>query len=200
MRVVPPSFAGTFSHSWKMSFSVRWRVEQDRKMRFFRASRDPVAARYLAGMSLVDDSPAPRLFRRNVSLATLNALSHDTAMVPLGIVFSEIGPDYLRATMPVDARTRQPYGLLHGGASVLLAETLGSSAGNLCVADDVLCVGIEINANHLLAVREGVVTGTARPLHVGRSTQVWEIRIEDAAGRLACIARLTLAVVPRRAR
>lgn len=146
------------------------------------------------------DTAALSLFRRDSSLAELNALSHETAMVPLGIVFTEVGPDYLRATMPVDARTRQPYGLLHGGASVLLAETLGSTAGNLCVGEESLCVGIEINANHLLAVREGVVTGTARPLHVGRSTQVWEIRIEDAAGRLACISRLTLAVVPRRAR
>jgi len=100
--------------------------------------------------------------------------------------------------MPVDARTLQPYGLLHGGASVLLAETLGSTAGMLCVEDGELCVGIEINANHLGAVRAGTVTGTARPLQVGRRVQVWEIRIEDDAGRLACISRLTLAVIPRR--
>lgn len=139
-------------------------------------------------------------FRRTVSLAELNALSAGTAMEPLGIVFSELGQDYLRATMPVDARTRQPYGLLHGGASVLLAETLGSTAGGLCVGEDEGVVGIEINANHLAAVREGVVTGTARPLHVGRSTQVWDIRIEDAAGRLACTSRLTLAVIRRRPR
>jgi uncharacterized protein (TIGR00369 family) len=100
--------------------------------------------------------------------------------------------------MPVDQRTFQPYGLLHGGASVLLAETLGSSAGTLCCNPDEMCVGIEINANHLVAVRGGHVTGTARPLHIGRRTQVWEIRIEEASGRLACISRLTLAVVPRR--
>src|SRR3546814_16544717 len=87
--------------------------------------------------------------------------------------------DYVRGTMPVDARTHQPYGLLHGGASVLLAETLGSSAGNLCVADAALCVGIEINANHLAGVREGPAPGTARPLHVGRSTQVWDVRSRD---------------------
>ncbi|MEG3192866.1 hotdog fold thioesterase [Lysobacter sp. D1-1-M9] len=116
-------------------------------------------------------------------------------MEPLGIVFTEIGPDFLRATMPVDARTRQPYGLLHGGASVLLAETLGSTGGNLCVPEGRACVGVEINANHLRAVREGIVTGTARPLHVGGRTQVWEIRIEDAADRLVCISRLTLAVI-----
>jgi uncharacterized protein (TIGR00369 family) len=145
--------------------------------------------------------PVPtRLFRRDTTLAELNALSRDTAIAQLGIVFTGLGPDYLRGTMPVDARTHQPYGLLHGGASVLLAETLGSSAGNLCVGEDSLCVGIEINANHLLAVRAGMVEGTARALHVGRSTQVWEIRITDDGGRLACVSRLTLAVVPRRAR
>ena len=141
------------------------------------------------------DTPSP--FRGGTTLADLNALSARTAMIPLGIEFSELGPDFLRATMPVDERTRQPYGLLHGGASVLLAETLGSTAGNLCVPDDRICVGIEINANHVRGVRDGVVTGTARPLHVGASTHVWEIRIEDARGRLVCVSRLTLAVVAR---
>jgi 1,4-dihydroxy-2-naphthoyl-CoA hydrolase len=140
----------------------------------------------------------PRVFRGDTTLDDLNALCRDTAMQPLGIVFTELGPDFVRATMPVDGRTRQPYGLLHGGASVLLAETLGSTAGNLCVGPGEICVGIEINANHLAAVRDGQVTGTARPLHVGRSTQVWEIRIEDVLGRLACVSRLTLAVVPHR--
>ncbi|GAA4797241.1 hotdog fold thioesterase [Lysobacter hankyongensis] len=145
------------------------------------------------------NSPAPGVFRHATSLEQLNAHSPDTAMAALGIVFTGIGPDFLRATMPVDGRTRQPYGLLHGGASVLLAETLGSSAGNLCVQPGEMCVGVEINANHLVAVRDGEVTGTARPLHIGRRTQVWEIRIEDPAGRLVCISRLTLAVVPQRA-
>ena len=135
-------------------------------------------------------------FRRTITLEALNALSRGTAMEPLGIVFTEIGADYLRGTMPVDARTRQPYGLLHGGASVLLAETLGSTAGGLCVDEGQGVVGIEINANHLTGVRQGHVTGTARPLHVGRSTQVWEIRIEDERGHLACVSRLTLAVIP----
>ena len=134
-------------------------------------------------------------FRRSITLEALNALSRGTAMEPLGIVFTELGADHLRGTMPVDARTRQPYGLLHGGASVLLAETLGSTAGGLCVDEGQGVVGIEINANHLAGVREGLVTGTARPLHVGRGTQVWEIRIEDQRGRLACISRLTLAVI-----
>ncbi len=116
-------------------------------------------------------------------------------MEPLGIVFTALGDDYLSATMPVDGRTRQPYGLLHGGASVLLAETLGSTGGNLCVPDGRACVGIEINANHVRGVRDGVVTGTARPLHVGASTQVWDIRIVDERQRLVCVSRLTLAVV-----
>jgi 1,4-dihydroxy-2-naphthoyl-CoA hydrolase len=139
---------------------------------------------------------------RPSSLEALNALSAGTAMEPLGIEFTELGPGpediFLRATMPVDRRTRQPYGLLHGGASVLLAETLGSTAAMLCVAEGERCVGIEINANHLRAVREGVVTGTARPLHAGRQTQVWEIRIEDEAQRLVCVSRLTVAVLAAR--
>jgi len=135
---------------------------------------------------------------RPSSLEALNALSAGTAMEPLGIEFTELGPDFLCATMPVDRRTHQPYGLLHGGASVLLAETLGSTAAMLCAAEGERCVGIEINANHLRAVRAGVVTGTARPLHVGRQTQVWEIRIEDEAQRLVCVSRLTVAVLAAR--
>ncbi|MBO9873286.1 MULTISPECIES: hotdog fold thioesterase [Xanthomonas] len=136
-------------------------------------------------------------FREPADLAALNADCRDTLIAHLGIVFTEAGPDWLRATMPVDARTRQPYGLLHGGASVVLAESLGSTAGNLCVGPGRICVGLEINANHLRAARSGVVTGTARPLHVGRTTQVWEIHIEDAAGKPVCVSRLTLAVVDR---
>ena len=101
--------------------------------------------------------------------------------------------------MPVDHRTKQPFGLLHGGASVALAETLGSMAGWMCLPEDgSRCVGLEINANHLKAMREGEVIGTARPLHLGRSTQVWEIRITDRDDALVCISRLTLAVVASR--
>lgn len=136
------------------------------------------------------------MFRPDITVDALNQWSEGTLMQPLGIRFTEIGPDYVRGTMPVDARTHQPYGLLHGGASALLAETLGSTAGGLCVDEGQGVVGIEINANHLIGVREGVVTGTARPLHAGRSTQVWEIRIEDERGRAVCVSRLTLAVVP----
>ncbi len=138
----------------------------------------------------------PSLFRNAVSLETLNALSANTVISQLGIVFTAVGEDWLQATMPVDARTHQPYGILHGGASVVLAETLGSSAGNLCVdTAQQVCVGLEINANHVRAKREGRVTGTARAVHVGRSTQIWDIRIEDEQGRLVCTSRLTLAVV-----
>ena len=137
-----------------------------------------------------------QVFRAPVDLQLVNELSRNTLIDHLGIVFTAAGDDWLQATMPVDARTKQPYGLLHGGASVVLAETLGSSAGNLCVdPTQQVCVGLEINANHLRAARSGVVTGTARALHVGRTTHVWEIRIEDEAGKPVCISRLTLAVV-----
>ena len=139
---------------------------------------------------------AASVFRREASLDALNALSQGNAIAALGIEFTELGDGYLRATMPVDARTHQPYGLLHGGASVALAETLGSSAGMLMARGNAV-VGLEINANHLRAVRSGLVTGTARPLHVGRSTQVWEIRIEDEGGKPVCISRITLAVLPQ---
>ncbi|MDC8012497.1 hotdog fold thioesterase [Tahibacter soli] len=141
------------------------------------------------------------LFKQAADLAQLNDLNRDTAAAALGIRIVEVGDDYIRATMPVDARTRQPFGLLHGGASVLLAETLGSMAGVLTLdPSKELAVGLEINANHVRAVQAGEVTGTARPLHVGRTTQVWEIRIVNDKGDLACISRITLAVVPRPAK
>lgn len=138
-------------------------------------------------------------FLKPIDIAEANAVRQGTLIEHLGIVITEAGDDWLRGTMPVDAWTKQPFGLLHGGASVVLAETLGSMAGGYCVDPATqMVVGLEINANHLRAVREGTVTGTARALHVGRSTQVWEIRIEDEAGRPVCVSRLTLAVVPRR--
>ncbi|MGI2029794.1 hotdog fold thioesterase [Endozoicomonas acroporae] len=111
----------------------------------------------------------------------------------LGIEITEVGDDFLRGTMPVDRRTIQPMGLLHGGASVVLAETLGSIAANLCCDDGAYCVGLEINANHLRSATSGKVTGTTRPIHIGRSTQVWEIKIEDDQGRPTCISRITMA-------
>lgn len=114
----------------------------------------------------------------------------------IGLAITEIGPDFVRGTLPVDHRTKQPYGRLHGGANVVLAEELGSLAANMLLdPNEAFAVGLDINANHLRGVTGGSVTGTARPLHIGRTTQVWEIRIEDAPDRLCCIARLTMAVV-----
>ncbi len=138
-----------------------------------------------------------RIWKSEIPLETANGW-HATMIATLGIRVTEIGDDYVRGTMPVDARTHQPHGLLHGGASVSLAETLGSLGAMMCAdAASELAVGLDINANHVRGVTGGTVTGTARPLHVGRTTQVWEIRIEDERGRLVCIARLTVAVVPR---
>lgn len=114
----------------------------------------------------------------------------------LGIEFTEIGADFVRGRMPVDDRTRQPYGILHGGASVALAETLGSTGAGLAVdRSKYRCVGQEINANHVRAVKEGFVIGTARPLHIGRRSHVWEIRITDEQDQLVCISRITMAVI-----
>ena len=138
------------------------------------------------------------IWKQSTDLDRINAWNHNTLVEHLGMRVTEIGADYVRGTMPVDARTRQPFGLLHGGASVALAESLGSLAGNLCIdLATEMAIGLDINANHVRAATAGVVTGTARSLHLGRTTQVWEIRIEDERGRLVCISRLTLAVVPR---
>ena len=135
---------------------------------------------------------------RQPTLEALNAMCRGTMMEHLDIRFTEVGEDFVAATMPVDARTHQPFGLLHGGASAALAETLGSAAANFCCDPAThYAVGVEINANHLRAVRSGIVTGLGRALHLGRRTQVWEMRITDDAGRLACVSRLTLAVVER---
>jgi 1,4-dihydroxy-2-naphthoyl-CoA hydrolase len=137
------------------------------------------------------------IWRSPLSLEKLNA-REGTLDALLGIVFTEIGDDFVRATMPVDGRTRQPYGLLHGGASVALAETLGSTGATMCIdAKEFQCVGQEINANHVRGVRAGLVTGTARPVHVGGRTQVWIIDIVNEAGKLVCTSRLTVAVVRR---
>lgn len=136
------------------------------------------------------------IWHRPYTLEELQQQSCNSMDEHLGIQFTEIGPDFVRATMPVDRRTQQPFGLLHGGASVVLAETLGSVGANLCLDPEAFfAVGQEINANHLRGVRSGRVTGTARPIYLGARSQVWEIRIEDEKGRLTCISRLTMAVV-----
>ena len=116
----------------------------------------------------------------------------------IGIEITEIGDDYLKGRMPVDSRTVQTYGILHGGASAALAETLGSIAGMITLdTEKEFCVGLEINANHVRSVRSGYVYGTARPLHIGSKTQVWEIKIENESGQLTCVSRLTLAILAR---
>lgn len=137
-------------------------------------------------------------FKATASLDTLNKMSGNTLVQNLGIQFIEVGTDYLVARMPVDHRTHQPYGLLHGGASVALAETLGSVAAH-CSVDTTkfYCVGLEINANHLKGVRDGFVYGTTRPVHVGRSTQVWEIKIENDKKELVCVSRITMAILAK---
>lgn len=137
------------------------------------------------------------IWKQTTDIERINAWNRDTLVEHLGMRVTEVGDDYVRGTMPVDARTKQPFGLLHGGASVALAESLGSLAGNLCIDAGEMAVGLDINANHVRAATSGIVTGTARVLHLGRTTQVWEIRIEDERARLICISRLTLAVVPR---
>jgi 1,4-dihydroxy-2-naphthoyl-CoA hydrolase len=139
--------------------------------------------------------PAAPLFRRPATCADLADRHRGTAVERLGIEFLQVGPDRLVARMPVDARTKQPAGILHGGASVLLAETLGSSAATLCLPPGRRAVGLDINANHVRAVSEGTVTGTCTPVHVGRSTHVWQIEIRDEAQRLVCTSRITMAIL-----
>ncbi len=142
-------------------------------------------------------APTPaRIWFEDYSLEQLNARwPHAHVGSLLDIRFTAIGPDALVATMPVDDRHRQPYGLLHGGVSCVLAETLGSVASQLVVAPDVACVGIELNASHLRAVRSGHVVGTCRPIRIGKSLHVWDIRIADPADRPVCISRLTVSVL-----
>ena len=140
-------------------------------------------------------------FRQRPDLAALNAMLAGTAPRSLGVVLTEQGDDFLRGTMPVEQHTRQPMGYLHGGASLVLAETLGSVAANFVVdRAKFRCLGQEINANHLRPVSEGIVIGTARPFHLGARSQVWGIEIRDPKERLVCISRLTIAVVDWRPR
>ncbi|EXU75915.1 hotdog fold thioesterase [Erwinia mallotivora] len=135
------------------------------------------------------------VWHRSQSLQQLNQLGQGTLVSRLGIEFVALNEDSLEATMPVDHRTRQPFGLLHGGASVVLAETLGSVAGYLCTTGDDYIVGVEVNASHLRAVREGLVRGVCRAVHLGRSHQVWQTDIFDAQQRLCCTSRLTTTVM-----
>lgn len=136
--------------------------------------------------------------KQDLQLNDFASLGKGTMGEHIGIEFTELGNDYIKARMPVDHRTRQPYGLLHGGASAVLAETLGSIASALVVDHTkYLCVGLEINANHIRSAREGFVTGIVTPLHLGRQTHVWDIKIYTEDDKLVCVSRLTVAILPR---
>lgn len=137
-----------------------------------------------------------KIWKRPLNIEPFEPVIRQTIVGHLGIEFTEFGPDFLTATMPVDQRTIQPMGILHGGASVVLAETLGSVASFLTLDDDHYSVGLEVSANHLKQVREGKVIGTVRPVHLGRKTQVWDIIIRNEDGRTVCVSRLTMAVMP----
>ena len=138
------------------------------------------------------------IWRTPTSVEQLQAHSRNTLAETIGIRVTEVGPDFVRATMPVTPRTHQPMGVLHGGASVALAETVGSVAATLCVDQALyVCLGQEINANHLRPVSSGTVTATARPYHIGKRSHVWSIEIRDEEEKLVCVSRLTIAVVDR---
>jgi 1,4-dihydroxy-2-naphthoyl-CoA hydrolase len=132
----------------------------------------------------------------HITAEALTTMGQGNMNEHLGIEYTAVGPDFIEARMPVDHRTRQPMGSLHGGASVVLAETLGSVAAYCCVDQSrYYCVGLDINANHIRSVREGYVTGKATPVHIGKSTQVWQIHITNEEGKLVCISRITMAVL-----
>ncbi len=135
------------------------------------------------------------IWKQALSTDILQRVTADTAVSHLGIEFLEVGDDWLSARVPVNRQTCQPYGLLHGGVSVVLAETLGSCGAAFAVPEGTRVVGLDINANHLRGVGEGWVTGLARAVHIGRTTQVWQIDLRDEAGRLSCVSRLTMAVL-----
>jgi|TARA_R110002124_G_scaffold33962_6_gene111880 1,4-dihydroxy-2-naphthoyl-CoA hydrolase len=140
------------------------------------------------------------MFANIVSIDKLQELSKNSLSDHLGVEFTEVGADYIIAKMPVDHRTRQPFGILHGGASVALAETLGSVASLLCLkdTDTQQAVGLDINANHIRPIKEGFVYGKVKALHIGRSTHIWEIKITDIDEKLVCISRLTVTIIETR--
>lgn len=139
------------------------------------------------------------IWRLEPTLEEIQEKARNTLSEYIGIQFTEVGPDFVRATMPVNPHTHQPTGVLHGGASVALAETVGSVAANLCVDQAThLCMGQEINANHLRPVASGIVTATARPYHIGGRSHVWHIEIRDEGDKLVCVSRLTVAVITRK--
>jgi uncharacterized protein (TIGR00369 family) len=138
------------------------------------------------------------IWKKPISLELLNQTNADTAVTHLGIEMTEVGDDFLRARVPVDKRTRQPFGILHGGVSVVLAETLGSIGAFFASPEGHRGVGLDINANHIRATSSGWVTGTARAVHIGRTTQVWQIDMVNDAGELTCVSRITMAILAPR--
>ena len=138
-------------------------------------------------------------YKNNYTLSELNAMGHNTMAQVLGMEFIEIGEDYLKLQMPVNSHTHQPYGILHGGASAALAETVGSVASSMCINNEKqICVGMEINCNHVRAKRDGNVIATASPLHLGATSHIWDIRITDENNKLICVSRLTMAILKKR--
>ena len=139
-----------------------------------------------------------KIWQTDISVEGLTERGKNTIVEHLGIEFTEVGDNYITARMPVDQRTKQPIGIMHGGASCVLAETVGSMAANYCVdIKQQYCVGLDINTNHIRPAKNGYVIGTARPFHIGKSTQVWGIEIVDEAGKLVSVTRLTMAVLKR---
>ena len=136
------------------------------------------------------------IWKRPVSVESLTAIHVGTTVAHLGIEFLEVGDDFIRARAPVDSRTRQPMGILHGGISVLVAEMLGSCAAACASPPGSRAMGLEINANHIRSVSEGWVTGVSRPLHIGRSTHVWQIDLTNDRGQLTCVSRITMSILP----
>ena len=139
-----------------------------------------------------------RIWKKPISVEELTAMHRDTAPAYLGIEFLEVGDDFIRARVPVNTHTRQPYGLLHGGVTVVLAETLGSCGAAYSCPQGYRAVGLDINANHIKGVISGWVTGITRPVHIGRTTQVWHIDLHNDAGELTCVSRITMAVLAPR--
>jgi uncharacterized protein (TIGR00369 family) len=135
------------------------------------------------------------IWKQPISIEFLTEVHVNTTVEHLGIEFLEVGDDFVRARAPVDSRTRQPLGILHGGISVLLAETLGSCGASRASPPGSRALGLDINANHLRSATEGWVTGTARPVHIGRTTHVWQIELTDDKGRLTCVSRITMAIL-----
>lgn len=139
-----------------------------------------------------------RVWTQDISVQILTDIHRDTAVQHLGMEFLEVGDDFITARVPVDSRTKQPYGLLHGGVSVVLAETLGSCGAAFSCPSGHRAVGLDINANHLKGATSGWVTGTTRPVHIGRTTQVWQIDLKNDAGELTCVSRITMAILQPR--